>query len=613
MLAYIFALITPILPILLRRRYKKEEKLSNREIILRYLVYTLFSSIITSLAMVVLCDAGTSFLEKVDKSPIFTLKFLVVQIFAVLLAAGLEWWYETRKVNITVDSASFQRHIVTRFLRRTAPFGIYLLAAFTAILNVTLIFDNVLWGDEAYAANLVRHNLPDMLQIISLTEPHPPLYYYWLKMWVELLGHSGTVFHLASLLVFLLGLVLAVTMVRKRYGKIPTSFFIVFTGMSEMCLTYNVEIRMYAMAFLAVAFCYYSAGRLIEQNRFMGWAGMVFWGLLAAYSHYFALLAVVILMVVTCLLAVWRFGVKTWFKSIVAGIIFIGGYAPWLQFMASAVNRVKGNWWLEESVSPDRVVNMMFGGANMTGILLPLMVLMLLFFIFVESVILEGKRTRDKISVCIRAPRAEGWSSEYCILLVGLSTVVLTVAVAYLADIVYRPILSQRYVYPLGGVVAMMLVIGGSRFLRFLKDRQETWKKVWLETAGKGVLLLILVVLILTGIKDYRQVSTEAKFQSAKTETALAVIGEPVEDMVLVNNGVKHIGWTVLEYYYPEAEVLNNHYSNIEVDDFWYFTPGFLSEQDISVMAQKGYLIGGYGEQQISQYQFVLYHFFKEQ
>lgn len=368
---------------------------------------------------------------------------------------------------------------------------------------------------------------------------------------------------------------------------------------------------MYAMAFLAVAFCYYSAGRLIERNRFMGWAGMVFWGLVAAYSHYFALLAVVILMVMTCLLAVWRFGVKTWFKSIAAGIIFIGGYTPWLQFMAKAVNRVKGNWWLEESVSLDRAANMMFGGANMTRILLPLMALMLLLLFLVESAILEEKRTGDKISVCIRAPGAEGWLAEYCILLVGLSTIVLTVAIAYLADIVYRPILSQRYVYPLGGVTAMMLVTGGSRFLRFLKDRQEPWKKGWLETAGKGVLLLILAVLILTGIKDYRQVSAEAKLQSAKTEAALAVIGAPVEDMVLVNNGVKHIGWTVLEYYYPEAEVLNNHYSNIEVDDFWYFTPGFLSEQDMSVMAQKGYLVGGYGEQQISTYSFVLYHFFK--
>ena len=144
--------------------------------------------------MMILCDEGTSFLDKIDRSPKFLFKFIFVEIFASLALAGAEWWYETRRLEITVDVPGFQKHILFRLMRRTMFYGIYFLAAFTVILNVTLIFDNVLWGDEAYSANLVRHNLPDMMQIISLTEPHPPLYYYWLKMWVELLGHSGTVF-----------------------------------------------------------------------------------------------------------------------------------------------------------------------------------------------------------------------------------------------------------------------------------------------------------------------------------------------------------------------------------------------------------------------------------
>lgn len=611
MTAYLFALTSPILPLLVRKVYKKEEKLSTREIIFRYIVYTFLTTVISTLVMVPLCDEGTSFLEKVDKSPIFALKFMFVQVVAALIIAGIEWWYETRQLEIIVDTSSFQKHIAVRFLRRVVPFGIYLLAIFTAILNVTLIFDNVLWGDEAYSANLVRNNLHDMMQIISLEEPHPPLYYLWLKTWVDLLGRSGTVFHLVTLLLFYIGLVLAVTLVRRRYGNIPAAFLIVFTGMSEMCLTYNVEIRMYAMAFLAVTFCYYSAGRLLDKNKLTGWIGMIFWGLVAAYSHYFALLAVTIMMVVTCLLAVLRFGMKTWISAIAGGIVFIAGYMPWLQYLIRSVNRVKNNWWLEESVSLDRTVEMIFGGANMTRILLPLVVLMFLLLFFAESAIVKGKRTKEKISVCIRAPKASTWSAEYIILLMGLMTIVFTVSIAYLADIVYRPILSQRYVYPLSGVVAMMLVVGSSHILQLLKDRQEKWKKAWIETAGKGVLLLVLTILLLIGIKDYRKVSTEAKFQSARTEAVLTLIGEPVENMVLVSNGVKHIGWTVLEYYYPNARIINDNYSNIEADDFWYFTPGFLTEKDLAVLGEKGYVTGGYGDQQISTYPFVLYHFYK--
>lgn len=613
MTACIFSLIIPLLPLFLRKLYKKEEKLSTRETFFRYIVYTFLMTFITTCAMVLLCDKGTSFLEKVDKSPIFTLKFMTVQVLAALITAGAEWWYETRKLEIIVDIPSFQKHIAVRLLRRAVSYGIYLLAIFTAILNVTLIFDNVLWGDEAYSANLIRSNLPNMIQIISLEEPHPPLYYLWLKMWVELLGRSGMVFHLATLFVFFIGLVLAVTLVRKRYGNIPTAFFIVFTGMSEMCLIYNVEIRMYAMAFLTVTFCYYSAGRILEENKLTGWVGMIFWGLVAAYSHYFAGLIVTIMMITACLLAVWRFGRKTWIRTITGGIAFIAGYMPWMQFLIRSVNSVKNNWWLEESVSLDRTVKMIFGGSNMTTILLPLVVLMLLLLFFVESAIVEGKRTEEKILIRFRAPRASTWSAECSTLLVGLITIVLTVVIAYLADIVYRPILSQRYVYPLGGVVAMMLVIGGSRILQLLKHRQEVWKKTWLETVGKSMLLLILASLMLTGIKDYQKVSAEVKFESSRTEEVLALIGEPTEDMVLVSNGVKHIGWTVLAYYYPNAKIINDNCSNIEADDFWYFTPNFLNEQDFSVLLQKGYELGGYGEHQISTYTFVLYHFFKEE
>ena len=294
MQAFVFGLATPLLPLFLRKLYKKEETLSARELFFRYVVYTFLKTVFTAFVMVFLCDEGTSFLGKVDASPGFALKYLLIQLFGAAALAGLEWAYETRRLAVTVDRESFEKNVLFRICRKVLSLGIYLLAALTAVLNATLLFDNVLWGDEAYSANLMRNNLKDMMQIITLEEPHPPLYYLWLKMWVELLGKNGAVYHAASFFLFLIGAVLAVTLLRKRYGKIPASFFLVVTGMSAMGLTYNVEIRMYAMACLGVTFCYYCAGRVLKQNRFLSWAGMVFWALVAAYSHYFALLAAVV-------------------------------------------------------------------------------------------------------------------------------------------------------------------------------------------------------------------------------------------------------------------------------------------------------------------------------
>ncbi len=613
MQAFVFGLATPLLPLFLRKLYKKEETLSARELFFRYVVYTFLMTVFTAFVMVFLCDEGTSFLGKVDASPGFALKYLLIQLFGAAALAGLEWAYETRRLAVTVDRESFEKNVLFRICRKVLSLGIYLLAALTAVLNATLLFDNVLWGDEAYSANLMRNNLKDMMQIITLEEPHPPLYYLWLKMWVELLGKNGAVYHAASFFLFLIGAVLAVTLLRKRYGKIPASFFLVVTGMSAMGLTYNVEIRMYAMACLGVTFCYYCAGRVLKQNRFLSWAGMVFWALVAAYSHYFALLAAVVTMTAACLFAVWRFGKKTWISTAAAAAAFLAGYAPWLQFMCRAVNRVRGNWWLEESSPLSTVAPMIFGGNNMMKLLLPLVLLMLVCFLLADSAVFEGKRENGKFLLKIRSPRASVWPAETCILLTGFLTVFLTVAVGYLAAFVYRPILAPRYVYPLMGVVAVMLVVGGSHFLDLLGEKQKAWNKNWITAAGKGVLLLLLAALFVTGYQDYRSVSAEMKLQSARTQDTLASIGEPVENMVLVNNGVKHIGWTVLNYYYPEAEIINNQYVNVSADDFWYFTPEPLTKKEISQQIQNGYAYGDYGEHQIATYTFTLYHFFKMQ
>ena len=261
MLAFFITLSVPVIPFLVRRSYKNE-KLSGGEAAIRYLLYLLLSGALTVVFMVGLCDAGTSFLKKVDEIPVFALKYLIVQVFSALIVSGGEWWYETRRLEISVDISGFQKYPPVRFIRRAAPLGIYLLAAAAVLLNVSLIFDNVLWGDEAYSANLIRHTVPEIVQIDALEEPHPPLYYLWLKMWACLLGYSGPVFHLASVLIFVLGVIAALTVFRKRCGKLPAALFVVFTGMSQMCLTYNVEIRMYALAFLGVAFCYYEADSL---------------------------------------------------------------------------------------------------------------------------------------------------------------------------------------------------------------------------------------------------------------------------------------------------------------------------------------------------------------
>lgn len=68
------------------------------------------------------------------------------------------------------------------------------------------------------------------------------------------------------------------------------------SGLGQACLEYNLEVRMYALAFLCVMGCFYCSYRVIADGTRKTWTGMVLWALGAAYSHYYALVAVGIMM-----------------------------------------------------------------------------------------------------------------------------------------------------------------------------------------------------------------------------------------------------------------------------------------------------------------------------
>mgnify|MGYP000775060929 FL=1 len=76
----------------------------------------------------------------------------------------------------------------------------------------------------------------------------------------------------------------------------------------------------------------------------------------------------------------------------------------------------------------------------------------------------------------------------------------------------------------------------------------------------------------------------------------------------MVTNGVKHLGWTVLYYYYPDNEIVNGDYNQAESDRFWYFTPDAMSDEAVAGLQQDGYRVTDYGQMQLAQYPFYLYY-----
>jgi N-acetylmuramoyl-L-alanine amidase len=610
MQAVLIRLAMPIIPLISHKLYNKKKKESSDETLIRYGLYLILINLLTAFVMVFMCDEGTSFNEKMDVSSSFALKYLFINIVAAIVVAVSEWLCTSPDVRVYVHKEEYLKNPLIAFAYRyIAPNAIYILALFVALLNFRLIFDNVLWGDEAYAGNLIHNNISGIFQVLTLEENHPPLYYLWLKLFAEIFGYSGPVYHFASYVPFIIGIIMAVTAVRKHIGTIPAAFYVIISGLSGACVQYNMEIRMYELAFLGVFGSFYCAYRIMQKDSIQSRAGMVFWALVAAYSHYYALVAVGIMLFVTAVASFLKYRGKSWIKGLVSMIVFIAAYSPWLAQLFRATKSVSGNWWMTEIETFENSISMVGCGSRMSQLILPVTILAFAILLVTESKIVVIGKDEKGLRIDVQRASIKEWSAEMYAASIGFAVIAGTMIFAYAISIIMTPLVSVRYFYPLCAVTALLLGIESRGILAHLSGNGVPDGGAWRIKVGKLLLFIFLAVLFLQGMQDYNEYKAIVFEEKENTEATLALIGEETEDLQFINDGVQHIGWTVLHYYYPEAIVTNGGWGDTETDNVWYSTYNELRDEDIAELNEEGYEVTYYGEQQLSKYRFLLYHF----
>lgn len=619
----IFFLGFPLIPFLVWYRSLEEQDKKNAvKVLTRYGLYVLLITVLTSVVLIPFSSEGTSLWEKLDQSPLFLMKFCSLEMgIAVAVAVG-QWLWSCHRIEVRVAWKEYRESGLVRFFEKwIAPYGIYFLAAFVIALNVSLMFDNVLWGDECFSANTAQKDFSGILQVLYFWDNHPPLSYFWQKIFGDLLGHTGWVYHLSSLTAFYIGIFLALGFMKRQFGNIPTAFFIVFSGMTATCLQYNLEIRMYALAFLGVAGCFYCACRVLSGGK-PAWFGMVFWGLVGAYSHYYAMMVAGVLIFITGVAAIVRYqGLykRTWLKSLVALLAYILGYAPWFPYLFKGTESVSNNWWMTEIMGLGDSCHMLFGGAGFQKIVAGMIVLLFTILLLAESSFFSVKKPENHerqgtlVRITVHKPALKMWSNEAYAAVVGVLTLFGTMIAVYLLCLVVGPVLAQRYLYPFSAITAILLVVLSSGVMHLVEQFSEKTRKNWMVPVYKLFLLGVLAMLFVRGLDNYKAVRGQVKSEKAATEQTLALIGECPEDTALVSNNVKHLSWTVLYYYYPDHEIVTGRCSDegAEYDRFWYFTPDAIGKGELKEMYEKGYEVQGYGTQQIATYSFELYYFEK--
>lgn len=299
-------------------------------------------------------------------------------------------------------------------------------------------FGQTIWLDEALTGTYIRMEWEELL-LFTTTDVHPPLYYFIVKLGITLFGDQIYVVKLFSFLPFVLTLLLTNTKVKRIYGDKVSFILLAFLCTTPCIIERNAEMRMYQWAmFFVFAFTVYLFEAVNTQTR-KAWIISLVFGVMAAYTHYYALVAVAILYVL-----VFFINCKT--KTVICRVLLnalvsVIAYLPWLLvFLGQAKTLKETGWWQEAGLGLRDVYEfVVWPFEDRTGYE-PIFFLILFVSVCIYALWKKDCENRMQAIVCIGV--------YLLLILAGILIIVL-----------YQPVFITRFIYPTVGVLLLGLAL----------------------------------------------------------------------------------------------------------------------------------------------------------
>lgn len=304
-------------------------------------------------------------------------------------------------------------------------------------------FSPNIWVDEAFSISLTAHPWQEMISIAA-TDVHPPLYYIILKsitgaiLFVLPQAPVICIGKLVSVLPFVILLALAATKVRRTWGNYVGGLWGVALMAAPSLIKQGVEIRMYGWAMLFVALAYLFAYGVITQRRKRDWVLFIFAGIAAAYTHYYAVIAVtpVYLLLFYHSCKNGRSAVLLWLG---AASITVIAYLPWLFVFMQQAQVVSNDYWIQY---PDKGV----------------------YGLYAISLFQDSFTAGAVVLIIVTAIQASIKDTVHrkrnCYILTGILCGAITFVIGLGATYLIRPVFIFRYAYPGLACFWLALVLG---------------------------------------------------------------------------------------------------------------------------------------------------------
>jgi mannosyltransferase len=199
-----------------------------------------------------------------------------------------------------------------------------------------------LWYDEGFSVYLARMDLGE-ITARTAADIQPPLYYYLLHIWINVLGDSEASLRSLSALFGAISVGLIYALGRRLLGLGPALLAALLLAVSPLHVWYGQEARMYTLLVaetLLSSWCLLEASRTEVSpttTRLLWWSGFVVASVAALYTHYFALFVLAFQGVYWLLTTLSRRRRRRGavLPGLAAGALIAAAYAPWLPYLFS--------------------------------------------------------------------------------------------------------------------------------------------------------------------------------------------------------------------------------------------------------------------------------------
>ena len=384
-----------------------------------------------------------------------------------------------------------------------------------AVLLLTGITNEGLWYDESYTGSLVRQSFSSIIHVTG-GDNHPPLYYLALRAFTLVFGNTVFTLRVFSVIGALALAALGIGPVQRAMGSRAGFIYTVFTLAMPITIAMAQEARMYTWAaFLVTGSALYGYFGYLE-GKTKDWALFGIFAAAAAYTHYYALLAVALLGAI--LLAAMIIKKKRLAPFMYTAAAVTLSYIPWLIKLLGAIGRVKGSYWIPQVTG--EVIQKVFTYPFSNKFFIPLIpTLPAIGFLIALVIIGAGiyEQIREEDSGALMAVFA---------LAVYLLTIVTGIAASWLI----RPVLVERYMVPVLGLFIIALAYGAAGL---------DWKLT-------PSVVAVILILAISGAQIRHTLSN--RFNGPMREAVEALDVQPGD--IFLHTDEHTIG--TFSYYYPD-------------------------------------------------------------